>query len=166
MKSMTGRAWKFGDNISTDHITPGRFLHLRSKLEELSKHVLEDTRPEFQTNVKKGDFIVAGLNFGLGSSREHAPIVIKMLGIRSILAKSFARIFYRNAVNIGLPVIICDTNRIEDGDLLDIDLKKGKIMNLKKGIEISFTPIPEVMAKILDEGGLIPYIKKHGDLTF
>ena len=163
---MSGRAWKFGDNISTDHIAPGRYFHLRSNLPELSKHVLEDARPDFPTNVKAGDFVVAGTNFGLGSSREHAPLIMKMAGVTGVLARSFARIFYRNAVNIGLPVIICDTGVIDDGDILEVNLSKGKITNLTKGKEIGFPPLPDVMTKILNEGGLIPYIKKHGDLTF
>jgi 3-isopropylmalate/(R)-2-methylmalate dehydratase small subunit len=163
---LTGRAWKFGDNISTDHITPGRFIHLRSNLPELSKHIFEDARPDFQVNVNQGDIIAAGANFGLGSSREHAPIIIKMVGIKAVLAKSFARIFYRNAINIGLPAIICNTSIIEDGDMLEIDLSKGRIMDLTNSRETSFPSLPEVMNKILEMGGLISYIKKHNDLVF
>ena len=105
---LKGKAWKFGDNISTDHIAPGRLFHLRSNLPELAKHVLEDARPEFAGSMQKGDFVVGGKNFGLGSSREHAPTIIKMAGISAVLAKSFARIFFRNAINVGLPVIVCD----------------------------------------------------------
>ncbi|MEM1994685.1 MAG: 3-isopropylmalate dehydratase small subunit [Nitrososphaerales archaeon] len=161
---MAGRAWKFGDNISTDHIAPGRYFHLRSNLDELAKHVLEDARPDFPTNVKKGDFVVAGVNFGLGSSREHAPTIIKLVGVEAVLAKSFARIFYRNAVNIGLPVVICDTSLIDDGDLLTIDLSSGVVFNHTKNLKISFPPLPAAMKKILDEGGLIPYVKRFGDL--
>ncbi|MEM2883105.1 MAG: 3-isopropylmalate dehydratase small subunit [Nitrososphaerales archaeon] len=161
---MAGRAWKFGDNISTDHIAPGRYFHLRSNLDELAKHVLEDARPDFPTNVKKGDFVVAGVNFGLGSSREHAPTIIKLVGVEAVLAKSFARIFYRNAVNIGLPVVICDTSLIDDGDLLTIDLSSGVVFNHTKNLRISFPPLPAAMKKILDEGGLIPYVKRFGDL--
>ncbi|MDA4131491.1 MAG: 3-isopropylmalate dehydratase, partial [Thaumarchaeota archaeon] len=100
---MSGRAWKFRDNISTDEISPGRFMSLRSNLPELAKHTLEDARKEFPLEVREGDFVVAGSNFGMGSSREQAPLVIKMCGVRAVLAKSFARIFYRNAINIGLP---------------------------------------------------------------
>ncbi|MEM3509892.1 MAG: 3-isopropylmalate dehydratase small subunit [Nitrososphaerales archaeon] len=161
---MAGRAWKFGDNISTDHIAPGRYFHLRSNLDELAKHVLEDARPDFPTNVKKGDFVVAGVNFGLGSSREHAPTIIKLVGVEAVLAKSFARIFYRNAVNIGLPVVICDTSLIDDGDLLTIDLSSGVVFNHTKNLKIRFPPLPAAMKKILDEGGLIPYVKRFGDL--
>lgn len=161
---MAGRAWKFGDGISTDHIAPGRFFHLRSNLPELSKHVLEDARADFAPNVKKGDFVVAGRNFGLGSSREHAPTIIKMAGVEAVVAKSFARIFYRNCINIGLPAIIADSDQIDEGDTLDIDLAAGKVRNLTKNIELNFPPLPEVMTKILKEGGLIPYVKKYGEL--
>jgi len=162
---LKGRAFKFGDNISTDHIVPGRLLHLRSNLPELAKHVLEDADPTFAQRVKKGDFIVAGKNFGLGSSREHAPLVIKMAGVSAVLAKSVARIFYRNAINIGLPVLICNTDNIKDSDELEIDLKAGTIRDLTNGTELHFSPLPEIMLHILDEGGLIPYIKKHGDFV-
>jgi len=161
---MGGRAWKFGDGISTDHIAPGRFFHLRSNLPELSKHVLEDARADFAPNVKKGDFVVAGRNFGLGSSREHAPTIIKMAGVEAVIAKSFARIFYRNCVNIGLPVIIADTDQIDEGNMLEVDLSAGKVRNITKKIELNFPPLPEIMTKILQEGGLIPYIQKHGSL--
>jgi 3-isopropylmalate/(R)-2-methylmalate dehydratase small subunit len=115
---LKGRAFKFGNGISTDQIIPGRFAHLRSNLPELAKHAMEDADPTFVNRVKPGDFIVAGANFGLGSSREHAPLVIKMVGVRAILAKSVARIFFRNAINLGLPVLICDTDKISDGDEL------------------------------------------------
>ena len=160
---LRGRAFKFGDSISTDHIIPGRFAHLRSNLPELAKHVLEDADPTFVSRVKEGDFIVAGSNFGLGSSREHAPMVIKMAGVKAILAKSVARIFFRNAINLGLPVLICDTDRINDGDELEIDLGAGTIRDITSGDRFTSGKIPEVMLHILDEGGLIPYIQKYGD---
>jgi len=160
---LKGRAFKFGDNISTDHITPGRLAHLRSNLPELAKHVLEDADPTFASKVKAGDFIVAGSNFGLGSSREHAPLVIKMAGVSAILAKSVARIFFRNAINLGLPVLICDTDGIDDGDELEVDLSKGTVNDISNGKKLTFGRLPEVMLKILDEGGLLPYIQKHGD---
>ncbi len=159
---LTGRVFKFGDSISTDHITPGRLAHLRSNLPELTKHVLEDADPTFASRVNKGDFIVADSNFGLGSSREHAPLVIKMAGVSAILAKSVARIFFRNAINLGLPVLICDTDKINDGDKLEVDLAAGTIKDITNGNQLTFGKIPEVMLHILDEGGLIPYIKKHG----
>ncbi len=127
---LTGRAFKFGDSISTDHIIPGRLAHLRSNLPELAKHVLQDVDPTFASRVKTGDFIVAGSNFGLGSSREHAPLIIKMAGVSAILAKSVARIFFRNAINQGLPVLICDTDKINDGDELEVDLAAGTIKDI------------------------------------
>ena len=160
---LKGRAFKFGDSISTDHIVPGRLAHLRSNLPELAKHVLEDADPTFAGRVKPGDFIVGGGNFGLGSSREHAPLVIKMSGISAVLAKSFARIFFRNAINLGLPVLVCDTDKIEDNDRLEVDLEKGTIKDLTNGNELTFKKIPPAMLCILQEGGLMPYIKKHGN---
>lgn len=157
-----GRAFKFGDGVSTDHIIPGRFAHLRSNLPELTNHVMEDADPTFATRVRLGDFIVAGNNFGLGSSREHAPLVIKMAGVSAVLAKSVARIFFRNAINLGLPVLICDTGGISDGDELDVNLKAGIIRNISKGNELTFRGLPGVMLDILNEGGLLPYIQKYG----
>jgi len=162
---LRGKAFKFGDNISTDHIVPGRLLHLRSNLSELAKHVLEDADPAFAQRVKQGDFVVGGKNFGLGSSREHAPLVIKMSGVSAILAKSAARIFFRNAINVGLPVLICDTENINDGDELEVDLKSGKISDLTNNTQLRFSPMPDIMLRILNEGGLIPYIKKHRDFA-
>ena len=159
---LTGKAFKFGDNISTDHIIPGRLAHLRSNLPELAKHVMEDADPTFAARVKPGDFVVAGTNFGLGSSREHAPLVIKMGGVSAILAKSVARIFFRNAINLGLPVLLCETDSINDGDELEVDLKAGTIRDMTNGNQLMFTKIPEIMLRILDEGGLLPYIQKHG----
>jgi 3-isopropylmalate/(R)-2-methylmalate dehydratase small subunit len=160
---LRGKVFKFGDGISTDHIVPGRLAHLRSNLPELAKHVLEDADPTFVSRVKPGDFIVAGSNFGLGSSREHAPLVIKMAGVSAILAKSVARIFFRNAINLGLPVLICDTALINDEDELEIDLAAGTVRDISNGNQLTFAKIPEVMLHILDEGGLIPYIQKYGD---
>jgi len=160
---LKGKAFKFGDGISTDHIIPGRYAHLRSNLPELAKHVLEDADTSFAGRVKPGDFVVGGSNFGLGSSREHAPLVIKMAGVSAILAKSVARIFFRNAINLGLPVLICDTDKINDGDELEIDLAAAKVKDLTNGTVLTFGKIPDVMLTILDEGGLIPYITKHGD---
>jgi 3-isopropylmalate/(R)-2-methylmalate dehydratase small subunit len=160
---ISGKAWKFGDDISTDLICPGRYFHLRSNLEELAKHVLEDADPQFVQKMSKGDFVVAGNNFGLGSSREHAPTIIKIAGISVVLAKSFARIFYRNAINIGLPLVECDTDKIEQGDELDIDLSAGNIINKTKGIEIKAHPLSTAMMNILNDGGLLLHIEKHGD---
>ena len=160
---LKGKSFKFGDNISTDHIAPGRLFHLRSNLPELAKHVLEDADPEFASKMNKGDFVVAGNNFGLGSSREHAPQIIKIAGVGAVLAKSFARIFYRNAINIGLLLIECDTDKIDAGDELEIDIKSGYVKNVTKNITLPITPLPDVMIKLLNEGGLIEHIKKHGD---
>ena len=160
---LKGKAFKLRDNISTDDIVPGRLAHLRSNLPELAKHVQEDAAPSFAQNVRPGDFIVGGNNFGLGSSREHAPLVIKMAGVSAVLAKSSARIFFRNAINVGLPILICDTDKIADGDELEVDLKAGTVKDLTNGARLSFAPIPGVMLDILNEGGLVPYIKKYGD---
>ena len=158
---LRGKAFKFGDSISTDHIVPGRLLHLRSNLAELAKHVLEDVDPTFAKRVASGDFVVAGSNFGLGSSREHAPLVLKMSGVGAVLVKSVARIFFRNAINVGLPALICDTDKIDDGDKLEVDLETSKINNLTNGAELGFSKMPEIMLRILSEGGLIPYINKY-----
>ncbi len=160
---LKGRVWKFGDDISTDHIAPGRLFHLRTNLPELAKHVLEDADPEFAKKVKPGDIIAGGKNFGLGSSREHAPRIIKISGVACVLAKSFARIFYRNATNIGLPVLEVDTDRIDEGDELEITLNTGKIKNLTKNEELTAASLPPFMLKIIEEGGIEEHIKKHGD---
>jgi 3-isopropylmalate/(R)-2-methylmalate dehydratase small subunit len=162
-KVVRGRAFKFGDDISTDHIAPGRLFHLRSNLPELAKHVLEDADPTFASRVKPGDFVVGGRNFGLGSSREHAPTIIKLAGVSAVLAKSFARIFFRNAINVGLPVLVCDTDQIDDGDQLELDLAGGVIKDLTNGKTITFGKIPAAMIAILASGGLAEYIKKEGD---
>jgi 3-isopropylmalate/(R)-2-methylmalate dehydratase small subunit len=162
---LRGKAWKFGDDISTDLIAPGRYYHLRSNLPELAKHVLEDADPDFASKMNAGDFVVGGRNFGLGSSREHAPLIIKMAGVSAVLAKSFARIFYRNCINIGLPAVECDTARIDQGDELVVELNAGKVINKTKNIEIPFSPLPLVMTTILMDGGLAEHIAKHGDFN-
>lgn len=160
---LKGAAWKFGDNISTDLIAPGRYFHLRSNLPELAKHVMEDADPTFASKVKKGDLIVGGSNFGLGSSREHAPTIIKLAGVSAVLAKSFARIFYRNAISVGLPVLICDTEKFETSDELEVDLEEGIILNRTRNIKLIFAPLPKVMINILNDGGLVAHIQKHKD---
>ena len=159
---LKGKAWKFGDNISTDHIIPGRFYHLRSNLEELKKHVFEDISAGFYKKVKKGDIIIGGRNFGLGSSREHAPLIIKMAGIDAIVATSFARIFYRNAINVGLAAIICDTEGIDEGNTIEIRVDEGLLLNKTKGDKKTFSPLSVIMSNILHEGGLDHYIARHG----
>ena len=158
-----GKAWKFGDDISTDHIAPGRLFHLRTNLPELAKHVLEDADPEFASKMSVGDFVVGGNNFGLGSSREHAPQVLKIAGVNAVLAKSFARIFFRNAINIGLLAVTCDTDKINQDDELELELSEGFIKNITQGTQIEFTALPDVMIKILNDGGLAKHIEKYGD---
>ena len=162
MQTMTGKAWKFGDGISTDHIAPGRLFHLRSNLPELAKHVLEDAREDFAPNVKPGDFVVGGRNFGQGSSREHAPTIIKLAGVSAVIAKSFARIFFRNCINVGLPAIVLDTDKINEGDELTLDLAAGAFKDLTTDEEFTFPALPDTMAAILADGGLAAHIKKHG----
>ena len=157
-----GRVWKFGDNISTDHIAPGRYFHLRSNLPELAKHVLEDAREDFAKLVKKGDIIVGGNNFGLGSSREHAPRIIRVAGVSCVIAKSFARIFYRNSINIGLPAIeLKEADEINEGDILEIDTENGFIKNITQKKEYSFIPFPKFINEIVKAGGIDEYVKKH-----
>lgn len=162
---LKGKAWNFGDDISTDHIAPGRYFHLRSDLPELAKHVLEDADTEFASKMSPGDFVVGGKNFGLGSSREHAPTIIKLSGVSAVLAKSFARIFFRNSINVGLPVLICDTDKINAGDELEVDLEAGVIKDLTNGEQMNFKPLPPTMIKILNDGGLLSHIQKHGDFN-
>jgi 3-isopropylmalate/(R)-2-methylmalate dehydratase small subunit len=158
---LRGRVFKFGDDISTDLIAPGRYFHLRSNLPELAKHVLEDADPEFASKVSPGDFVVAGRNFGLGSSREHAPAIIKLAGAGAVLAKSFARIFFRNSINVGLPSLVCDTSGMDNGDILEVDLRKGTVRNITRNALTGFNPLPEVMIKILNDGGLVNHITRN-----
>ncbi len=158
-----GRAWKFSDNVDTDQIIPARYLNTSDPY-ELAKHVMEDSEhPEFAKEHKKGDIIVAGRNFGSGSSREHAPIAIKYSGVPVVVAKSFARIFFRNAINIGLPIVEAPqaVDEIEDGDLIEVDIKEGKIRNLSKGKEFEVVKFPEEVLKILSAGGLMEYAKER-----
>lgn len=158
-----GRAWKLGDDISTDHIAPGRYFHLRNDLEKLAEHLLEDVIEGFAQKINKGDVIVAGKNFGLGSSREHAARIIKIAGISCVIAKSFARIFYRNAISVGLPLVeLKETDEINQGDELEVDLERGVVRNLTTGREYRFTPIPKFLLEILKEDGIVNYLKKHG----
>ena len=161
----TSNVWKYGDNIDTDVIIPARYLNTASH-EELASHCMEDIDTTFSKEVKKDDIIVAGENFGCGSSREHAPIAIKASGVSLVIAKSFARIFYRNAINIGLLAIECDTDGIDAGDELDLDIKNGVLKNLTKGTTTMIEPLPDVMIRLLDDGGLIEHIKKNGDLVW
>lgn len=159
---MRGKAFKFGDNISTDHIAPGRLFHLRSNLPEFAKHVLEDADPNFASSMKKGDFVVAGSNFGLGSSREHAPQIIKIAGVGAVIAKSFARIFYRNAINIGLPILENKTlaDECAKGDKISVDLTTGVVKNLTKDKMYQCEGFPQEIQNLINQGGLINYTKK------
>ena len=160
MKAAHGRVFKYGDNVDTDVIIPARYLN-SSDPKELATHCMEDIDKDFVNRVQPGDIMVGGWNFGCGSSREHAPVVLKVKGIKCIVADSFARIFYRNAINIGLPVleIGADVEKIEPGDEIDVDVNKGEIKILNKNITIKTKPLPEFIQHIADCGGLINYIK-------
>ena len=156
-----GRAWNYGDDINTDFILPGIYLELTDTV-EMGKHAMEGIDPEFTKKVKPGDVMIGGRNFGLGSSREHAPIALKNSGISVVIAEGFARIFYRNAVNLGLPALECPniSKEIKTGDIVEVDLVNGLIfVNNEK--ELEFIPVPEFMMKILNAGGLREYIKNN-----
>lgn len=154
------RVWKFGNDVDTDAVIPGRFLTINNP-GELAKHAFEGVRPEFREKVKPGDIIVAGDNFGCGSSREHAPLALKGAGVRCVIAKSFARIFFRNSINIGVTLLECpDTDRIAEGDLLEIDEKEGIIVNKTKKERYKATPVPEFLMEIVRSGGLLEYARK------
>ena len=157
-----GAVWKFGDNVDTDLIIPARFLNVSDE-EELAKNCFVDVRPDFVEKVQAGDVIVAGKNFGCGSSREHAPWALKGAGIRVIIAKSFARIFYRNAFNIGLPLLESEqaSDDLEEGDQVLVDLLTGKISNESKDQHFSAKPIPDFMMEIIQAGGLVNHIKNR-----
>jgi 3-isopropylmalate/(R)-2-methylmalate dehydratase small subunit len=160
-----GKALKIGDNINTDFIISGRYKFAITDIKELAKHIMEDIDPEFPKKINPGkSLLVAGKNFGMGSSREQAPLVIKESGISAVLAKSFARIFYRNAFNIGLPLIETDTDKILEGDSLDIDFDRGLIKNITKDIELKTNPIPSFMQALIKEGGIVNYYKKYHKL--
>lgn len=161
-----GKSHKFGNDVNTDYIISGKYKFKTLDMNELAKHVMEDLDPDFYNKVTAGDFIVAGSNFGCGSSREQAPLAIKYANISAVLAKSFARIFYRNAINTGLPVLECDTDLIDPGDVLDVELAHGIIINRTKDIEIAVKPLPSVMIKILNDGGLAPHFRKFGGFNF
>ncbi len=159
-----GRVWKFGDHIDTDVIIPARFLNVSDK-DELAKSCFIDTRPDFSKGVVSGDIVIAGINFGCGSSREHAPLAIKASGIGAVIAKGFARIFYRNAFNIGLPILESEevTDSFNDGDRISVDLLTGVIKGLDSGKEFTAKPIPPFMQQIIQAGGLVNYTKqKYG----
>jgi 3-isopropylmalate/(R)-2-methylmalate dehydratase small subunit len=154
------RAWVLGDNIDTDVITPGKYMKLG--IEEIAKHCLEPLLPEFPTEVKPGDIVVAGRNFGVGSSREQAPAALKQLGVAALVAESFAGLFYRNSLNLGLPALVCaDARRIRDGDRLRLDFEKTLVVNESTGLTHSFEPIPPHLLEMVRDGGLIPHLEKR-----
>ena len=159
---LKGKVWKFGNNIDTDAIIPARYLNT-SDPDELAKHIMEDADKDFPDKVKKGDLIIAEANFGCGSSREHAPIAIKAAGIQAVIAKSFARIFYRNSFNIGLPIFESEeaSDKITEGDVIEVDADRGTIKNLTKNEEYTAKPIPPFMQELIAAGGLIEWTKKR-----
>lgn len=163
---LRGKAHKFGDDINTDYIISGKYKFKTLDMNELAKHVMEDLDPHFYSKITPGDILVAGKNFGCGSSREQAPLVIKFSKISCVLASSFARIFYRNAINTGLPVIECDTTGIESGDELKIELEKGVVINITKNETIIAQPLPSFMIKILNDGGVVKHFQRYSDLKF
>ena len=154
---------KYGDDINTDLIIAGKYTKTLN-VQDLVDHVMEDLDPCFREKAGDKAFIVAGKNFGCGSSREQAPVALKLAGTICVIAKSFARIFFRNAVNIGLPIIECDTAQISDGDLMEYDTEKNRLVNKTGGNEIKIKPLPPIMESILREGGVVNYIRKHGNL--
>jgi len=161
MEKIIGRVYKFGDNINTDVIYPGKYLSITTDREEMAKHCFETVYPEFLINAKPGDIIISGVNFGCGSSREQAATCLKYFGISAIVAESFARIFYRNAINLGLPVIVAPgvSRWIEKNDTIEIDLKKGIIKNMKTNKTMRIEQLPPFVLQIIEAGGLIPYLR-------
>ena len=159
-ETIKGRVWKFGDDINTDVIFPGKYTYTISDPAEMAQHAMEDADPRFAKEVQPGDLIVAGKNFGCGSSREQAATCLKAAGIHAVVAKSFARIYFRNAINLGLPIIQCPelVDQVEAGDELTIEFSKGVITH--KGVQYRFPPLPESVMAILETGGLIPYVRK------
>ena len=157
---------KVQDNINTDYVISGRYKFKIQDPKELAKHIFEDIDPAFAARVRKGDILVAGENFGCGSSREQAPQSLKTAGFYAVAAKDFARIFYRNAFNIGLLLIECNTDFIDDGDELEVDIEKGKLRSKSKGLLLDIKPIPPVMKKLLEDGGVIGHFKKYGGFKF
>ena len=161
---VSGKAWKFGDDVNTDLIVPGKYLELVDPY-EMAKHAMEGIDPDFPDKVGEEDVVVGGTNFGCGSSREQAPLALKYAGVGAVVAESHARIFYRNAINIGLPALECPgvTDAVYAGDILEIDTTRGVIENTSTGIQLRFTLLPVFIGKILNEGGLVAYLRKHID---
>jgi 3-isopropylmalate/(R)-2-methylmalate dehydratase small subunit len=160
---LRGRVWKFGSDVDTDRIIPARYLNT-SDPKELARHAMEDEDPRFSKNVRRGDIIVAEKNFGCGSSREHAPIALKASGIACVVAKSFARIFYRNSFNMGLPILECAeaVKATKKGDTLEVDIARGEIYNVTRKKRFKAQPVPPFMQELVDAGGLMAWIKKRG----
>ena len=160
---LKARAYKYGDDINTDYIISGKYKFKSADMEAMAVHAMEDLDPRYYEKLKSaGGFLVAGKNFGMGSSREQAPLVLIHSNTRAVLAKSFARIFFRNAINTGLPVVECDTDLIDEGDELVVELRAGVVRNVTTGVDIPFAPLPPVMAQLLADGGLVEHFKKHG----
>ncbi|MCK4885213.1 MAG: 3-isopropylmalate dehydratase small subunit [Candidatus Bathyarchaeum sp.] len=156
------RAWKFGDDINTDVITPGRYT-VTTDRKRLGEIAFIEYRPEFAKEVEEGDVIVAGSNFGCGSSREHSPVAIKAAGVSAVIAKTFARIFFRNSINIGLPLFVCeDADKIDDGDDIEINIKTGEVRDKTKDIVLKAKPLPEFMQRIVEKGGLVNFLRSDG----
>ena len=153
------RTWVFGDNLDTDVIAPGRYM--KFGIEEIARHCLESVAPSFSTEVRRGDIVVGGRNFGVGSSREQAPEALKHLGVSVLIAESFAGLFYRNAINLGLPAVVCaQAKRIRPGDELDVDLERGRIANRTTGDTLECEAIPPFLMTIIRDGGLLPHLEK------
>jgi len=161
---LEGFARVFGDHINTDYIISGKYKSRLTDMDEMAKHIMEDIRPGFYDEIETGDFIIGGLNFGCGSSRETAAWVIKKAGISAVLAKNFARIFFRNAINVGIPVLRVDTGSIKEGDRLRVDLDTGSVENVTRGEVMTTHPLPPFIQKILDAGGMENYLKTHKSL--
>jgi len=159
---LTGKVWKYGDNVDTDAIIPARYLNVSTPA-ELARHCMEDIDMDFAGSVQPGDIVVSGDNFGCGSSREHAPLAMKGAGVTCVIARSFARIFYRNAINVGLPILECPdaVEEIEKGDQLTVDLKAGTVSNLRTGRTYRTSPFPAFIMEIVQAGGLVPYTRKR-----
>ncbi len=159
---LRGRAWRFGDDVNTDLIMPGKYLELVDP-GEMAPHAMEGLDSGFAEKIKEGDIVVAGANFGCGSSREQAPLALKHAGVGAVVAESFARIFYRNAINVGLPALECPgaSEAFREGDNLEIDLTAGVISNRDTGARLVIAPMPDFMVEVLKEGGLVPYMRKH-----
>ena len=165
MNLIRGRVWKYGDDINTDVIFPGKYVYTVSDPSKMAVHALEDLDPKFASEVRPGDIVVAGKNWGCGSSREQAPLAIKYAGAHAVLAKSFARIFYRNSFNLGLPLVECDTGKIKNGDSVRVDLEKGKVESRLKGYSLEIKPFNKFQNLLIKEGGIVNLYKKHGGLN-